>query len=281
MFLANTSECAVRRVLAVQDAREARSGYHFQLIITTADQKVTLGTADDVLLYKWLAAIRDTVNAAPEAKRRDVVIATAIVNLADVESENRAHDEEERDYDDIGAAASGSGLIEGYLFKKGEIFVPGIGSEHYKRRWFILIDRKMYYWRSRSEADANDPTFALGSINLNGALEVREAMGKSAPEFCIEIVTPARVYVLVAENEELYLMWLEAVGDAIEFRTAFGEQATSASVRPMSTKLPRRVDDIMFAGWLSKKTGNRLTGIETWKDRFFVIMNGMYQLQYL
>lgn len=96
-------------------------------------------------------------------------------------------------------------------------------------------------------------------------------------------MTPERIYSLVAEDEQEQLRWLDGLADSVEARDSLsiarkqkqeeeGENSSTLGGELMEAKKKT----ILCAGYLSKKTGNRLTGSVSWLPRYFVLDRGTY-----
>jgi hypothetical protein len=84
-----------------------------------------------------------------------------------------------------------SSSLEGYLLKQNP---NGLITKDFKRRWFSLSDRILYYFETK------DSSSYLGNIDLRIASEIRMVDDKKYKDNCFEVVTPKRTYVLLAED---------------------------------------------------------------------------------
>jgi hypothetical protein len=275
MFIANSSSCGLRSCRALQDPLEEKTGYKYQIVLTSANQMVVMGMPDEASLTRWLTAIRDAVAISPGS------MVVTIPNFIETGSSSSSNADDDVDIQEMPEGTGDNTIVQGYLFKKGESLAPGIGSENFRKRWFVLKDFTLWYYKSHGEARCGE-SLCLGSIELKSALEVREAAGFDSPENGIEICTPTRVYLLVAEDEDEQMRWLDALGDTLESRIMavreINSPATPLSPRSNQESISDRVANkkkaIIFSGQLSMRSVNRLTSMVTWKDRFFVIANG-------
>jgi len=107
---------------------------------------------------------------------------------------------------------------EGYLTKEGG------GFKSWKKRWFVLKDGELHYYKSKGE------TASLGAISLQTAGHIKISDRKKKVNG-FEIATPSRTYFLAAENEPERNSWLEALNTAKEdFTKRGGKQEEKVSV---------------------------------------------------
>eukprot|EP00003_Mantamonas_plastica_P004697 TRINITY_DN1372_c0_g1_i2.p1 TRINITY_DN1372_c0_g1~~TRINITY_DN1372_c0_g1_i2.p1 ORF type:complete len:358 (+),score=140.85 TRINITY_DN1372_c0_g1_i2:37-1074(+) len=94
---------------------------------------------------------------------------------------------------------------EGYLMKQGHLI------KNWKRRFFVLSDKTLFYYK---EAGDQSP---IAGIPLEGtSIEVAE--GKIKKKYCFELNYTAKKYYLAAGNKEEMLNWISAI------RTAQGRE---------------------------------------------------------
>lgn len=90
--------------------------------------------------------------------------------------------------------------LEGFLLKKG---LKGINPK-YRRRWFILSDGHLHYYKSSNATSASH----RGFIDLTGKYEL-EIIENDQRNFRIR--TPDRIWYLTAEAEEEYKFWVQGL----------------------------------------------------------------------
>ncbi|KAJ3447866.1 sesquipedalian [Anaeramoeba flamelloides] len=130
---------------------------------------------------------------------------------------------------------------EGWLKKTGG------KKKGFKRRYFRLKkDNIIYYYKSEK---AKEPA---GTINLTEAQSVES---DENTKFSLHIHTKYRVYVIVAENEDEHVKWLEAIERGI----GAGKFASNTSQK--RNQLARK------QGWMTKRGGS----FKSWKKRWFVL----------
>jgi len=106
--------------------------------------------------------------------------------------------------------------LEGFLLKQGVV------SKGWKRRWFSLIGNKLSYYVT-SNIHTSKPK---GIIDINAIIKVEEVLEselKNLPKklektshYCMQIVTPARSFLLMAEQEEELQYWLKGLNNYLE-----------------------------------------------------------------
>jgi len=101
---------------------------------------------------------------------------------------------------------------EGFLTKQG-------GSiKTWKRRWFVLKAKKLFYFKTRNDLEAT------GVIELETDSFVKDEKDKKK-RFMFSVGTSRRVFFIVADNEKDMLSWIESIKRNIE-----GNTPVSASV---------------------------------------------------
>jgi hypothetical protein len=215
----------------------------------------------------WLCAITDVVNIAPIELRKDVIISKEIITLDVKETLKKINSK----------TAFIDNSIKGYLFKRGEKHISGLGSEDFKKRYFVLKELKLSYYKTVEEYKGS--SLPIGIVDLNEVNEVRETVDSNAPQNSFEIVTPARVYLFVAEDEESLILWLDSLLDTLEIRKGgvntiinkenFNTDEVDSNERNESIR-----KSILFSSNVLMKSVNSFTGIATWKERYFAFLNG-------
>src|SRR5689334_6769814 len=98
---------------------------------------------------------------------------------------------------------------EGYLSKQSTWL------KEWRRRYFKLIDNKLYFSRTRND----DPH---GVIDLSHCLTVKSAEEKTGKPHALEITTPEQTYYMAAPSEAEKNAWIGVVGMAIvKFSASF------------------------------------------------------------
>lgn len=283
IFLATSSGCALRTVRVNYDASQESLGFQYQMTLQTMEDTTwtttTIGMNSESLLLQWLQAVKDTVANSPGAGavyvpgREDVK--QTVVRAS---STGNGDDEDFVGYVGI----TGEHVTQGYLYKKTEYAAgsekateaAASGIEKYRKRWFVLIDFKLFFYKSPSDAAKQE--LAIGAIDLQSALEIREATEDGAPENSIEIVLSQTVVLLVAEDEDELVRWTDALTETLESRTMAPTRETAGDLdgRQIAKRIAQKKKSIVFEGELDMKSVNKLTSVVTWKKRYFVIANG-------
>eukprot|EP01087_Luapelamoeba_hula_P001755 TRINITY_DN11571_c0_g1_i1.p1 TRINITY_DN11571_c0_g1~~TRINITY_DN11571_c0_g1_i1.p1 ORF type:complete len:327 (+),score=74.16 TRINITY_DN11571_c0_g1_i1:112-1092(+) len=101
--------------------------------------------------------------------------------------------------------AAFSGLItdesqivhSGYLMKRGKV------NKALKRRWCVLQDRRLHYYKTQ-----NNP-HSEGYIPLDQAFVRPCAPGEEEEPFGFQVITPSRIFVVVARSKADMIEWVE------------------------------------------------------------------------
>lgn len=103
----------------------------------------------------------------------------------------------------VSVASLGHADKEGFLTKQG-------GSiRTWKRRWFVLKQMKIYYFKTRNDLEAT------GIIELEPDSFVKDEKDKKK-RFMFSVGTSRRVFFIVADNEKDMLSWIESIKRNIE-----------------------------------------------------------------
>jgi hypothetical protein len=93
------------------------------------------------------------------------------------------------------------------LYREGWLTKLGSSIKNWKRRWFILKEDTLSYYRVRGDSTP------AGVINLSLATVRRIKDTKKANLF--EIITPTRIYQIYADHPEALNDWLNYINTAI------------------------------------------------------------------
>jgi PH domain/RhoGEF domain len=96
---------------------------------------------------------------------------------------------------------------QGYLTKQGAVV------KNWKRRWFILKNHVLYYYKDKSAASKKDAK-SSGSIALDQFCHVSVATD-SAKSFCLEIATRDRKYFAYADDRAAMHDWIDSINQSI------------------------------------------------------------------
>ncbi|KAL0485731.1 PH domain-containing protein [Acrasis kona] len=86
----------------------------------------------------------------------------------------------------------------------GQLQKMGAINKSWKERWFVLSDKKLFYYKNQRA------TSMKSFINLENAY-VRTAEEYSPTSNCFDIVTPERVFQLVAPNPTVLKEWMVSI----------------------------------------------------------------------
>jgi len=93
----------------------------------------------------------------------------------------------------------------GWLEKRGKL------RKNFKRRWFVLRDNEMKYYKSDTDEHSQ------GKVILDGCTVEMVPESKYSKRFCFEINSPVqtRVFAIVAENAASMQDWMNAIRRAM------------------------------------------------------------------
>ena len=86
--------------------------------------------------------------------------------------------------------------------KEGWLTKQGGSRKSWKRRWFVLKDSAVYYFKTKETGNA------LGTFSLRGAGVYTDSISRK--EFAFSINTPSRTYILAADTDYARIQWMEA-----------------------------------------------------------------------
>jgi copper chaperone CopZ len=93
----------------------------------------------------------------------------------------------------------------GYMTKQGGLV------KSWKRRWFILKDNELYYFRGKAD------NAQAGVILLDNTSTVNNAEKKLGKKNCFEITTKDRTYYLYTDTHQDYEEWVAAITQASKY----------------------------------------------------------------
>ncbi len=294
ILIANSQTCTIKSIVAFEDILEQRtSGYVYQLEIKSTDAlqpTITIGAKDSAVIEKWLAAITQVTEVAPEALRAAIKHISSSIEkcrpsyLDDAKPANQIDEEAvDEGTSSIGNSAEGGTQpvfeytddvpdLYGYLYKREDKLLSVGGSKNnYRKRWFVLRGFNLLCFKSPNLSTNN--ALALSNVDMRAAYEVREAVHVDEPENSIIIMTQSKIYYLVAEDEDEHSKWFDALSDLLEARTIVVKDSNDGNKAAVSRSEAIR-NAIMFSGSLYMKTINRITGSVVWKMRYFMIASG-------
>jgi hypothetical protein len=102
---------------------------------------------------------------------------------------------------------SNAGVLSGYLLKQNpNALLKDLGSA-FKKRWFSVTDKVLYYFENQ------DSSSSKGFIDLTFVLEIKviDDNKQRHRDTMFELITPGRVYVLVAESNADRKRWVDGL----------------------------------------------------------------------
>eukprot|EP01095_Lingulamoeba_sp_RSL-Kostka_P000286 TRINITY_DN1044_c0_g1_i4.p1 TRINITY_DN1044_c0_g1~~TRINITY_DN1044_c0_g1_i4.p1 ORF type:complete len:197 (+),score=58.80 TRINITY_DN1044_c0_g1_i4:231-821(+) len=104
------------------------------------------------------------------------------------------------------------------IYKEGWLKKLGGVRKNWKKRWFLLDDKKLAYFAKKGDANP------INTIFLHSSCEVTLSEDK---QFCIELITDTRVWKFVAvDNDEMH-DWFYAIREGIWSKTRIRSQTYS------------------------------------------------------
>ncbi|XP_077994864.1 pleckstrin homology domain-containing family H member 1-like [Glandiceps talaboti] len=94
--------------------------------------------------------------------------------------------------------------------KSGYLTKLGGKVKSWKKRWFVLQNGQLMYYKSKNDTSGKP----LGQILLDGKCKVV----KSDSSHCFELATPQRTYYLTAESHQAVEEWLQALTFTLRFQ---------------------------------------------------------------
>eukprot|EP01137_Pigoraptor_chileana_P023063 Opistho-2@88761 len=134
------------------------------------------------------------------------------------------------------------------VHKEGFLTKLGGKNKNWKRRWFVLDNEKLAYYKKQRHSEQNvDPAgvldFTFGLCTVHSALATKKSNA-------FEVVTPLRTYTIFADTSEAASEWITAIQKAIEeSRLIMGRKGRA------------------IKGYLTKQGAN----YKTWRKRWFVL----------
>eukprot|EP01035_Chromulina_nebulosa_P016896 gene16896-22385_t len=280
LFLGNSSICDIKSIKAMEDPSIAKGkGYRYQLSIQTSASSIVICMLDEATLRKWLNLIKEVIklNNNPDLINH-ILISEHIENVDTILTIDDDNDDIVTDNTKLNNETSDNNsetpnMICGYLYRrvdKSGISTGGSKAE-YRKNWFILSDYYLRFYKSYQES--RSIALAIDTIDLRLALAVRESADPASPENAFEILTPSKVYIFIAEDEDELYKWIDAISDILETRYLLVDDDNNDN----DTKVDRLKElqrAVVYSGELQMKRLNRLTQTITWRDRFIVIVAG-------
>ena len=252
-------------------------GYEYRLRIETqpagggAPHTFNLATAEEANIAAW----QERIESVLQTLGGQATVAALVTEQADPEEQGTGGDEDDDPHEDVDVdapdaddAVNGFGAtagrarkvtgfatfessmqkVQGWLYKKGDVSkVTGLRNAAFKKRYFVLQQAELCYYKTRAQSLEGTPT---GIIPLRRVQTVR-ASNTSWAENGIDLVTAKRTYTLVCEDEESFALWMDALLEAVDMLEGTRAQTPrcprtktvrrSASARRSSSRWPRGV----------------------------------------
>ena len=231
------------------------------------------GTVTIVLVpyleYSFLTIPGEIITAAVSSSKMCDVVGEASGGTGSVERQRNKSISVHSIYNDSSRARKISSIrLQGYLWKQSNNI-----SRDWHRRWFIIEGGHLWYMQTDTGTNkpligpgiVGGPTAASRDPSLHSKLlqaverklvcsllisTVKE-MKSSEFKFCWQVISPGkRVYVLQAESQESYNLWVSALRDEIEASLsmvqthgAHSSQATGPNSLSPNVGMPREMSD--------------------------------------
>eukprot|EP01119_Soliformovum_irregulare_P007874 TRINITY_DN2044_c0_g1_i4.p1 TRINITY_DN2044_c0_g1~~TRINITY_DN2044_c0_g1_i4.p1 ORF type:complete len:915 (-),score=256.98 TRINITY_DN2044_c0_g1_i4:1531-4275(-) len=147
-------------------------------------------------------------------------------------------------------------IKKGYLQKRGKV------NTGWKKRYFILSEKHLYYYVSPEEHQKGARftgaiQLLFSSFRPLGDAEAKE-LGVASGGYCFKIITPVRVFYLSASTEDEAKGWIDSLTQV----------SATLWEKENQTMMETCPPDILKKGWLQKQ-GNSM--LKDWKQRWFVL----------
>ncbi|KJE90767.1 hypothetical protein CAOG_02021 [Capsaspora owczarzaki ATCC 30864] len=154
------------------------------------------------------------------------------------------------------------------VHKTGYMTKQGGANKNWKRRWFVLTETQLKYFKT-SDCIIDDDSDLLGQIDLNEISCVESATNKRS--FCFKLVTPDRTYFISCESDAEAAEWMSAISLCMQSTRQSNVEAFKEAVyaEPDAAGPEIVLSDagVVVKGYLTKQGG----GIKSWKKRWFVL----------
>eukprot|EP01114_Cavostelium_apophysatum_P015517 TRINITY_DN4236_c0_g1_i3.p1 TRINITY_DN4236_c0_g1~~TRINITY_DN4236_c0_g1_i3.p1 ORF type:complete len:392 (-),score=48.78 TRINITY_DN4236_c0_g1_i3:13-1056(-) len=97
---------------------------------------------------------------------------------------------------------------EGYLYKRGAI------NKNWKKRWVVLADSHVKYYKTPDNKSAPKGDVLLSEVQV-GVVETKDKIDK---QFCFKIETKSRTYYFQAEDRAEMIEWLRAIVEMYKYK---------------------------------------------------------------
>jgi hypothetical protein len=251
------------------------------------EKVLMLATGDEASIAVWKEKFATCFTTLGSADVMQELVTTEEEGAAEVAAEDddvNAADVEETDGEEkvkpTNFFANPLTKTQGWMYKKGDtsniidskvlgVHAMGVRNSAYRKRFFVLQQAELCYYKTRAQSLEGTPT---GVIPLRRVTEVKWSQTTWA-ENGIDLVTARRQFTVVPESEEEASMWFDALVEAVDM---VQDTADDSGLPPDEDAAREKLQgeikaSLSKAGALSKLTGNRLTGLTSWKTRFFAL----------
>jgi len=264
--------------LTPQRVEGAEEGTQHRLVLSAkiddSMQTLTMVTGEEAQIAAWKEKIEASLGHLGDSATINSL--ETVQATAETAKENEDDDEDEADMADetrdrkatFSQFSSSMAKTQGWMYKKGDVGSLGIRNSTFRKRYFVLNQAELCYYKTKAQVEEGTPT---GVVALRRVIEVRESQTTWA-ENGIDLVTKNRVYTVVPETDEETNVWLDALQEAVDIIDDNVDSLLPPDEDAAQEKLRDEIKaSLQKHGEMTKLTGNRLTGIPSWKARYFAL----------
>ena len=241
------------------------------------EQRLTIATGDEAALAAWNERLADaltTLGGSAELKALETIEQEAPPAAGEGDDEGDDDDDADEGNEvvktDFSQFGSQTAKVQGWMHKKGDVSGPlGIKNTTFKRRYFVLNQTELCYYRTHAQSLDGTPT---GVVRLRTVKTVAWS-GTTWAENAIDLITNKRKYTIAPETDAEASNWMDALSEAVDMLAGTADDSTLPPDEDAAAeKLREEIkSSLAKAGNLTKLTGNKLSGIDTWKERYFAL----------
>lgn len=157
-------------------------------------------------------------------------------------------------------------LKEGYLYKQGGTW------KSWQRRWFVLLNSKLYYYTDEATANKcnSDGSTSIDSLPLESAkVTLLKTQDLNRPyTIGLQPAGQKRTYVITADSAASLKSWVKAMLDC---GSVYAPGSSTIDEIKSEDTVERVSPYSTIEGWLWKRGGR----IASWKFRYMMIENGL------
>jgi hypothetical protein len=278
----NVLTCTPTKVLNAPPGLEFRIKFVSKHADDEEEKVLVLATGAEATIALWqekLGKCFTTIGNAEAMQELEAIEEEETATTADDEGDDDDFNDADLDADGTDGRkasalpsffANAAQKTQGWMYKKGDVSKStGVRNSTYRRRFFVLQQAELCYYKTRAQSLEGTPT---GVIPLRRVTDVNWSMTTWA-ENGIDLITPRRQFTVVPESEEDAQMWFDALVEAVDIvQDGTDDSALPPDEDAAQEKLQAEIKaSLSKSGSLSKLTGNRLTGGTSWKTRFFAL----------